>query len=590
MNRALELEALSHGQRMTYLAAIRTAIVALAFSVLVCALMVANYVQLRVNDPLNTPALVQLRKQFTVDRLNEDIKAQVRSVDLLARKAFFTSEDHLRTGGFLLVGGIAALLISLQIMGEVRRHIPQPDGCPDGNDTWIHTVRGRRAIAGGSLALLALALVAGFLSRTELKLTGEIVSAPPAAPALDPTPTEAPKPLAPAPAAPPSRDELLRNWPGFRGPDGNGVAYGKNVPVTWDGAGGTNILWKIKTPRHGYSSPVVWGEKLFVTGGDEEIRELYCLSTADGSLLWRRSDEEVPDAPSEIPETDETTGLAAASAATDGRFVCAIFATGSILCCDLDGNLVWSRNVGLPDNHYGHSSSLLIHENVLLVQLDDNATPHMLGLDVGTGKEVWRVERNTISWSSPICVNTGKRWELIVTDSSSVASYAPLTGEYYWSVDNMSGEMGPSAAFADGWVFAVNDNAVAAGLKLGDGDPSPVWEWDETLPDTASPVATKDHVFMAASYGALVCLNAKTGEKHWEKEFDEGWYGSPVLVGDLLYATDLNGVTRIVRASGTYELVASPALGEGSSCTPAVIGDRIYLRGEDHLFAVGEKE
>jgi len=164
-----------------------------------------------------------------------------------------------------------------------------------------------------------------------------------------------------------------------------------------------------------------------------------------------------------------------------------------------------------------------------------------------------------------------------------VAAYAPATGVLLWRSDCLGGEMGPSAAFADGLVFVANDRATAAAVRPGG---EVVWEYDEELPDTASPVATGELVFLATSYGVLVCLDAKTGEQVWLAELQSGFYASPIVVGDRLYALDLDGVMHIVKLGRTFELLGEPALGEPAMATPAFVGGRIYARGERFLYAI----
>jgi outer membrane protein assembly factor BamB len=228
----------------------------------------------------------------------------------------------------------------------------------------------------------------------------------------------------------------------------------------------------------------------------------------------------------------------------------------------------------------------MLHEGLLLVQWDQHVDSQLMALDSSTGEVEWRVPRGVISWSSPIRVHTGERWELVLTNSTSVDAFDPATGVKLWGHDCLDGEMGPSAAYADGWFFAVNDYATAVGIRtVGDGT-EVAWTNDEYLPDTASPVATNGLVFLTTSYGTVACLDATTGKVLWTQDFPMGFYASPIVVGDLVYCLDLDGVMHIVRASETFELVAESALGEPAAATPAVVGGRIYLRGEASLYCI----
>jgi len=230
---------------------------------------------------------------------------------------------------------------------------------------------------------------------------------------------------------------------------------------------------------------------------------------------------------------------------------------------------------------------LIIFENLLLVQWDQNKDAKLLAYDIASGNEIWQAVRNEISWSSPICVNTGNRMELILTDSKSLTSYDPKTGMLYWKEDVLGGEMGPSAAFANGIIFAANDYASVVAMELTPEGPKLKWETDDNMPDTASPLATDQYLIIACSYGYLVCQNAKTGKQYWEHEYDMGFYASPILVGDNIYAMDMDGITHVVKCDSVYNLISESPLGEYSNCTPAIVGSRIYMRGEEFLYAIG---
>jgi outer membrane protein assembly factor BamB len=631
-----------------FYAARGVAVVAAAFSAIICVLVIAGFLQARAIDPLNSPALQSLVDSLSQDPANEELQQQVRALDLLARRAYFTSRWQLRTGGALLLGGIATLLVALRVMSSERRKLPLPAG-PGEDQSWLMATRTRKWVTASGATLLGVTVLAAVLSHSELSSktpfaggpvpavtepdadTTEEVAGDDKVAAVEPQPEAATAPLSekppveiPAPqvaepqavaaAAEPRATEAVKVaaveptptpvavdtpvpsqpaaaaktgpgsiWANFRGPGGNGIAAVSSAPTDWDGDSGKGVKWKVEVPRQGYSSPVVVKSRVLVTGADKKVREVYCYDADSGKLMWRK---EVPGHSGEAPKVHGDTGYAAPSMATDGSRVFAIYATGDLIGLDLDGNQLWTRSLGVPKNHFGHSSSLITHENLLIVQWDQSADGKLLGVDGTTGKDVWKVERKMISWSSPICVNTGSRFELILTDGKSVTSFNPKSGARLWGEDCLSGDMGPSAAFSNGMVFVANDYAIAAGIRLDVLAPEIVWEYDEVLPDTASPVASGGFVFIAASYGVISCLNARTGAVLWEQEYDDGFYASPIVVGDSVYAVDLQGVTHIFKVAGEHTSVGTPALGETSACTPAVVDGRIYMRGEKHLFCI----
>lgn len=379
---------------------------------------------------------------------------------------------------------------------------------------------------------------------------------------------------------------INNNHNSFRGPLGQGIAYHKNIPVSWDGSTGTNILWKVPVPRHGYNSPIVWGDKVFITGADASKREVYCFNRSDGTLMWTADADNIPGSPSAPPRVTEDTGLAASSASTDGQHVFAIFATGDVVAMDMSGKRVWARNLGVPDNHYGHSSSLVIWDNMLLIQLDTNKGGKLLALNTSTGQTVWETVRNSkISWASPVIVQVDGNYQIVLTAVPDVAGYDVQTGKELWSVECMMGEVGPSVAFDDGIVYAANEYARMVAIDIKSG--GILWEDDMYLPEAASPLAYEGLVYIATSYGVLVCYDGKTGEQYWEHDIGNTIYSSPVTADGKLFMMDNDGVMRIYELGKELKLIAENALGEEAGTTPAFSDGRLYIRGNEHLYCIG---
>jgi outer membrane protein assembly factor BamB len=238
--------------------------------------------------------------------------------------------------------------------------------------------------------------------------------------------------------------------------------------VDWDGPSGKNIKWKVALAKKGYNSPVIWGDKLFIAGADNESRVLYCFNRLDGKLLWELAADGIPGSPATAPKVTADTGLSAPSVTTNGNQVFAIFATGDILAADLSGKRIWAKNLGVPDNHYGHSSSLICWKDKLIIQFDTNKGGRLLALNNLTGASVWDTPRKSkISWSSPMLAEIEGKMQIITTSSPTVAGYDFDSGAQVWSLDCLSGEVGPSAAYADGLVYAANEYATLAAIKPG---------------------------------------------------------------------------------------------------------------------------
>ncbi len=386
----------------------------------------------------------------------------------------------------------------------------------------------------------------------------------------------------------------LESWPNFRGPGANGHAFNGNPPLNWNLEQGKNILWKTEVPKPGMSSAVIWENRLFLTGADESSRHIYCFETDTGGLLWQHDVDGICGSPPEdkLPDVMESAGLAAPTVTTDGRYVAAIFATGDLVCVNVQGKRIWAKNLGVPNNPYGHASSLISHENLLFVQYDQDEGSELLAFDLSSGNPVWQVKRGVISWSSPLLIDNNGRMELILTNAKAVDSYDPKTGELLWHVKCLSGEVAPSAAYADGVVYVANEYACASAIYVGNhgSEPKILWQWDETLPDAASPLANEDYLIVPSGYGVVTCLDAKTGGVLWEHEFDDGFYSSPILVNDRVYVIDLSGTMQVFKMEDEFELLGTSEIGEDAYATPAFVGDRIYIRGVAHLFCIGEEK
>jgi len=258
----------------------------------------------------------------------------------------------------------------------------------------------------------------------------------------------------------------------------------------------------------------------------------------------------------------------------------------------MEGKRIWARNLAPPSNPYGHASSLISNEELLFVQYDQQEDSELLAFDLASGDLAWEVKRTAISWSSPILIDNKGRMELVLTNGEAVDSYDPKTGKLLWHLKCLSGEVGPSAAYADGVVFAASEFATASAIDIGNhgSGPTILWQWDEILPDTASPLASRGYLILPSSYGAVACLDVKTGKVCWEHEFDVGFYSSPILVNDRVYIIDLSGTMQVFKMDDEFELLAASEIGEAAYSTPAFVGDRIYIRGLTHLFCIEEQK
>jgi outer membrane protein assembly factor BamB len=601
----------------------RIAIIAAGFALIMAVLLIANFVQTKLNKPIDNKTIPALVKRLSENPSDETLKAEIRAFDLMARKAYFTSQWQIRTGSYLMFLGIIISILAIRYILAAKSKLNEIDRANEA--VGLDKLVAQKWVIYVGSGLIVIALVSGFLASNSLKeymvnenivavedpsavpvASAEQASAPAeqaAAPvtnenattenAAPANPSETPAgnvstEVAAKPAALPTQAELKANYPFFRGPQGDGIAFQKNTPTDWNGAGGKNVVWKVKVPKAGFSSPIIWGNQLFVTGADAQARMVYCYDKNSGKLLWEAAADNIPGSPAGMPKVTADTGLAAPTMATDGRAVFAIFATGDVIALDMSGKRLWARNLGVPDNHYGHGSSLIVYKDKLLIQYDTNRSGKLMALDTQTGTTAWEAARNSkISWSSPILVNTGSRTEVILTTNPNVNGYDPQTGKELWNIACLSGEVGPSAGYADGMVFACNEYAKLVGIKIGGGTPEIVWEADEFLPEVSSPLAVNGLLFIATTYGVLACYDAKTGAKNWSQEYGDAFYSSPVYADGKVYITDMTGKTHIVKATKDYQLIGTPELGEKAVCSPIFQDGKVYLRGMNNLYCLG---
>ncbi|MCI0582188.1 MAG: PQQ-like beta-propeller repeat protein, partial [Chloroflexi bacterium] len=335
---------------------------------------------------------------------------------------------------------------------ELRLRLPVPQGQMPREGGTAERSAGRWAVAAGAGLIVLSTLLLVFLSPPEFELIqpkpAEAAAPPPEEPANPAETAEAAKPAetkpaetTPAVAAPAKVEPLpLHAWPAFRGPHGNGVAAHSKAPLTWDGAKGENIRWKKAIPKVGTNSPVVWGDRVFVAGSDDASRDIYAYDAKTGDLVWTGVTGLVSGT---LPKVMDGTTYVAPTMTTDGERVYAAFATGDVVAFTIaDGKKAWGRNLGAFKNQYGHSSSLMLHGGLLLVQFDQSGKGRALGLDVKSGKTVWDEPRviEHESWASPIVVNTGSRAEMVLIAKPNITSHDPATGKVLWTVPGADGE------------------------------------------------------------------------------------------------------------------------------------------------------
>ena len=600
-----------------------TAIFIISLSVM----LITNYFQVRGVTPLQTEVVETLKQLNDTNSDNPELQEQIRQLDLLARRAYFIQVDHLKLGVYILLGMGLVFVVSLRFYFKGEMHIPDKEVDPI--DEWMLKSKSRKYITWGMLGLVAVALLFVFLSSPFLKTekTGgeaaEILLAENAQAADDKETveisleTEVPanesgtidenvlaetndtinnttNDATPANEALPAASEEPRpvvskvTHNAFRGNNSNGISAAKGVPVKWDLGSGVNIAWKKEIPRQGHNSPVINGNHVFFTGADDKARELYCYDLTTGEFRWSLAATDIPGSPSVLPKVTEDTGLASSTVATDGKRVCAVFATGDVICADMEGKRLWGKNLGVPDNHYGFASSLLIWGNTLFIQYDNNSDPKLIALDVVTGNQRWVKNRPGKScWSSPTIAYVDQKPQLILMGNPAITAYNPASGEQLWQVDCMGGEVCSCPCSVDGVIFGANEYAKLVAINGADG--TVLWESSDYLPEVSSPAATKELLYIATSYGVLAAYDIKTGALVKEHELNVEFYSSPMIVEGKLYLFSNDGKMHIFSTDKEFKLLASFETGERTMATPAFTDGKIVVRTEKSIYCVAAK-
>jgi outer membrane protein assembly factor BamB len=577
--------------RLIVRAALAAAAVAALFTCIVSILLIATHLQLKTSDPLNNPELVALRKQYAKDQTQVRVKEAIRAMDLLARKAYFTSQGQILAGSYLGLGGLLLMFVALGIAQARLPRLPALENPPAADAVWDAVARARLWVAGGGAILAAAALMLAFTTPTLITPDLAEPDAPPT-PGGSGTATNGLAPPTPAPAGlpevPPSQRSVA-----FRGPNGSARLDVDRVPLSWNEDTGTGIVWKTKVPLPGLSSPIVWGERIFVSGASREKRELYCFAAADGALLWTGTYRSHPNASTdyEVFDTPETLMHAVPTPVTDGRHVAALYANGELAVFEaVTGAFAWSALLGnTEDNMYGLSGSLLVHGHTFIAPFDGDSQL-LTAFDAATGEQKWRAERGDATWASPILVQTAGGKALAITHGDpETAAWNPDTGEQVWALELCSGDVAPSPIYAGGRVFV---NFAGCGMFAVNADTGEeAWRLEAldegSFSDAVSMVSDGELVYQFFR-NTLSVVDAQLGDIVYEQELDEGsCYASPFIVKDRLYLPC--GTTTLVVARGReFKQLAANVLTESVQSSPAVVEGRIYMRGEQHLYCIGE--
>jgi len=419
---------------------------------------------------------------------------------------------------------------------------------------------------------------------------------------------------------------LAGNWPQWRGPDGSGISNEKNLPSEWSPT--RNIKWKTPIDGRSHSSPIVWGNRVFLTTaiegpvvpgakavkhvveGDKEFLhpdsvgadrkhtfKVIALDRETGKILWQSTAwEGTP-----YDNRHRKSSYAASTPATDGKLVYAFFGTEGLYAYDFKGNLAWKTQLGnLGTVGMGTGTSPILFGDLVIVQCDEEngASSFIVALDKKTGKEVWKTARKVqVSWATPLLVKTATRTELITSGTEMVISYDPATGKELWRHKGVESNAIPSPVANNEMVFLVAGfpAKIALAIRLGQngdltGTPNVPWKYEKGTAYVPSPIVYGDYLYLTTDRGILTCIDTKTGEVKYEGgriPIPATFTASPVAFEGKILMTSEDGDTFMVKAGPKHEVLGTNSVGEPVYASPAIADGRIFIRGEKNLYCIG---
>lgn len=396
------------------------------------------------------------------------------------------------------------------------------------------------------------------------------------------------------------------NWPQWRGPNLNGVSTEKNLPAKWTTV--ENVIWKSPMPGWSGSTPVIWRDRIFLNVAEADSLYLWCIDKTKGAVLWKK-----PLGSGNVKLRKQN--MSSPSPVTDGSSVYVLTGTGILKGFDFSGKELWSRDIqkdyGQFGLNWGYASSPLLFEESLYVQvlhgMKTDEPSYVLRIDKKTGKTLWRVERPTMavrespdSYATPGLFRKGKTTEIVISGGDCVTGHDPATGKELWRANGLNPENDPfhrvvgSPVIFDDIIYAPSKFKPLLALRAGGrGDiTTSHLLWSTTNgPDVPTPVTDGKYFYIVNDKGIMWCLDARTGaEIYAQQRLKPGAYsGSPVLADGKIYVTNEDGLTSVVKAGPTFELLAENALEDYCLSSPAISDGQIFIRTAQNLYCIGKK-
>ena len=394
-----------------------------------------------------------------------------------------------------------------------------------------------------------------------------------------------------------STESVAENWPGWRGPRGDGTTAEKSLPTEWSAT--KNVVWKIPLKYGGHSSPIVWGDRVILVGADtdEKRRVLQLLDRKTGKSIWVRG---VLDSP--LERKHKLNSWASSTPATDGKRIYVSFLDRQkmfVAAYDFDGNELWAVRPGVFSSKHGYCSSPVLYKDKVIVNGDHDGNAYIVALDRKTGKEHWRITRENKkrSYCTPLIRTIKGRTQMMLSGSKCVASYDPDTGKRLWILDGPTEQYVASLVMNKGLIFMTGgfpDKHMMGIDPTGSGNITDTGfiKWHHRRVGVSyvpSPIAAGDYFLVVSDSGIGSCFDAVSGKRLWKQRMGRRFSASLTAAGKLVYFLDDDGNCTVVKAGPKYEVVSKNRLGEATYASPAISNGQIFIRGEEHLYCIGAK-
>jgi len=403
------------------------------------------------------------------------------------------------------------------------------------------------------------------------------------------------------------------NWPGWRGPRGDGTSLEKNLPTQWSDT--DNIAWKIATPGKGHSSPVIWKDRIFLLAcmAEKQERVLLCLDRRTGKTIWQSTIIKTP-----LETLHRLNSRASSTPVTDGKMVYVstmkvderkisapnvgaprMITPGSFMVSafDMEGKKKWERNVGEFISAHGFNACPVLYRNLVIINGDHDGDSYLAALDKQTGQLQWKVprENKTRSYATPIIRTIGKREQIILCGDKSVASYDPANGKRHWIIDGPTEQFVASMVYNGKYAFVTGgypERHILAIRPEGSGNVTEThiaWRATRGAAYVPSPIVVGPYFLVVSDSGIASCFKAEDGTRFWMERLGGGHSASAITTHGLAYFVSDRGITTVLKPGPKFEVVAKNDLKELVSSSPAISQGQIFIRGQKHLYCIGNK-